>query len=328
MESRRLGRTGYRVSEIGFGAWPICGSWGDVAEEQGMATLHTALDEGVTFFDTADAYGNGRSERLLARLRRERPDADFVIATKIGRMLMPDLAGGFAEDRIEQWVDACLENTGFDALELVQLHCPPTDLYYRPELFEEMARLRDAGKVLHWGVSVERPEEGLKAIEFPVVETVQIVFNAFRQRPAELFFPRARALDAGVIVRVPLASGLLTGKMTRETTFAANDHRAYNRQGEAFDVGETFAGVPFEVGVDAADALRPLVPGGMTMAQMALRWILMFEAVSTIIPGAKTPDQARQNTAAAGFPPLPPAPMDAIREVYDRRIRPHVHQRW
>jgi len=293
-----------------------------------MATLHTALDEGVTFFDTADAYGNGRSERLLARLRRERPGDDFVIATKIGRKLMPDLVGGFAEDRIEEWVDASLANTGFDALEIVQLHCPPTDLYYRPELFEEMARLRDVGKVLHWGVSVERPEEGMKAAEYPVVETCQIVFNIFRQRPAELFFPRAQDLDAGVIVRVPLASGLLTGKMTRETTFADNDHRAYNRQGEVFDVGETFAGVPFEVGVEAAEELRPLVPGGMTMAQMALRWILMFDGVSTIIPGAKNPDQARQNAAAAGFPALTQETMAAIREVYDRRIRPHVHQRW
>jgi aryl-alcohol dehydrogenase-like predicted oxidoreductase len=328
METRPLGRTGYRVSAIGFGAWALGGDWGDVTEEQGMAAMHTALDEGVTFFDTADVYGAGRSERLVARLRRERPGEDFVVATKVGRRLMPDVAGGFAEDRIEGWVDDSLRNTGFEALDLVQLHCPPTDLYYRPELFDEMARLRDAGKVLHWGVSVERSEEGMKAIEFPVVETVQIVFNAFRQRPAEVFFPRAQALEAGVIARVPLASGLLTGKMNRETTFAADDHRAFNREGEAFDVGETFAGVPFEVGVDAAEELRPLVPGGMTMAQFALRWVLVFDAVSTVIPGAKNPDQARQNAAAAGFPPPSEETMAAIREVYDRRIRPHVHQRW
>ncbi len=328
MQSRPLGRTGLTVSEIGFGAWAIGGSWGDVTEDDAMAALHAARDAGVTFFDTADVYGGGRSERLLARLRRERPGDDFVVATKLGRKLMPDLAAGFEVDAIEGFVDASLENTGFDTLDLVQLHTPPTDIYYRPELFDELQRITDLGKVSHWGASVERPEEGMKAIEYPVIETVQIILNIFRQRPADLFLSRAAELGAGVVVRIPLASGLLSGKMTRDTTFAENDHRRYNRRGEVFDVGETFAGVPFEVGVEAVDAIRPLVPEGMTMAQMALRWILDHEAVSTIIPGAKNPQQARQNAAASEFPPLPDDTVTGLAEIYEQRIKPYVHHRW
>ena len=328
MKTRPLGTTGIEVSEIGFGAWAIGGSWGDVTEDDAMAALHAAVDDGVTFFDTADVYGGGRSEQLLARLRRERPGDDFIVATKLGRKLMPDLAGGFAPERIEGYVDESLQNTGFDVLDIVQLHTPPTDLYYRPKLFEEMARVKELGKVRHWGVSVERPEEGLKAIEYGVIDTVQIIFNIFRHRPADVFFPRAKDLGAGVVVRIPLASGLLTGKMSATTSFADNDHRTYNRKGEVFDVGETFSGIPFEVGVEAADGVKPLVPEGMTMAQMALRWILMFDAVSTIIPGGKNPAQVHQNTAASGFPPLDEKTMRALDEIYEGRIKPLVHDRW
>ncbi len=328
MKTRPLGTTGIEVSETGFGAWAIGGSWGDVTEDNAMSALHAAVDNGVTFFDTADVYGGGRSERLLARLRRERPGDQFIVATKVGRKLMPDLAGGFAPELIESFVDASLENTGFEVLDIVQLHTPPTDLYYRPELFEAMARIKELGKVRHWGVSVERPEEGLKAIEYDVVDTVQIIFNVFRHRPSEVLFPRAEELGVGVVARIPLASGLLTGKMSLETSFADNDHRTYNRKGEVFDVGETFSGIPFEVGVEAANAIKPHVPDGMTMAQVALRWILMFDAVSTIIPGGKNPDQVRQNVAASEFPPLDGATLDALASIYDERVKPLVHHRW
>jgi aryl-alcohol dehydrogenase-like predicted oxidoreductase len=293
-----------------------------------MAALHAAVDNGVTFFDTADVYGGGRSERLLARLRRERPGDEFVIATKLGRKLMPDVAAGFAPELIEGWVDESLANTGFEALDVVQLHSPPTDLYYQPELFEEMARIKELGKVRHWGVSAERPEEGIKAIDYAVIEMVQIIFNIFRTRPAEVFLPRAQEMGAGVIVRLPLSSGLLTGKMRRDTTFPANDHRTFNRSGEAFDVGETFSGLPFEVGVEAADAIKPLVPTGMTMAQLALRWILMFDAVSTIIPGGKNPSQVEQNTAASDLPPLDAATMKTLEAIYRAKAKPYVHYRW
>jgi aryl-alcohol dehydrogenase-like predicted oxidoreductase len=330
MDARPLGRTGRTVSEIGFGAWQIGGDWGTVDEEAAVATLHAAADAGVTFFDTADVYGDGRSERLVGRLRRERVAAGatpITVATKMGRRL-DQTVENYSPEHFRAWNDRSRENLGVETLDLVQLHCPPTDLYYRPEVFEDLDAMVAEGRIAAYGVSVERVEEALKAIEYPGVATVQIIFNAFRQRPAKLFLDEAARRGVGVIVRVPLASGLLSGRYTRATTFASDDHRAFNRRGEAFDVGETFAGVPFEVGLDAVEELRPLVPEGATLAQLALRWILMQDAVSTVIPGARSPEQARANVAAAELGPLPRSTMDTIAEVYERRIAPHVAQRW
>jgi aryl-alcohol dehydrogenase-like predicted oxidoreductase len=328
MHHRRLGKTGYEVAEVGFGAWAIGADWGDVSESDAMATLHEALDRGITFFDTADVYGDGRSERLIARLRSERPDQPFVVATKAGRRLDPHVASGYTAANIETFVDRSLRNLATDRLDLLQLHCPPTDVYYRPELFAGLDDMVERGKLRAYGVSVEKVEEALKAIEYPGVATVQIIFNVLRQRPAGLFFEQARKRDIGVIVRVPLASGLLTGKMTSETRFAPDDHRTYNRHGEAFDVGETFAGIPFPAGLTAVDQLVPLVPEGATMAQLALRWILDHEAVSVVIPGGKRPSQVADNAAASEMAPLSAAAMRRIAEVYAEYAKPHVHQRW
>jgi aryl-alcohol dehydrogenase-like predicted oxidoreductase len=326
MNTRRLGRTGYAVSEIGFGAWAIGGSWGDTDDRESLAAMHAAVDAGVTFFDTADVYGDGRSERLVGRLLREREER-LVVATKLGRRVPLALAN-YTDENFRSWLERSRENLGVEAVDLVQLHCLPWETYYTPAVFEACDRLVEDGLVRAYGVSVEKVEEALKAIEYPGVATVQIVFNAFRQRPADLFFREARARDVGVIARVPLASGLLTGKFGADARFAADDHRAFNRHGEEFDVGETFAGVDFERGLEAVEELRPLVPAGATLAQLALRWILEFEDVSTVIPGAKTPEQARANAAASDLPSLPEATRDAIAEVYRRRIAPQVHQRW
>ena len=300
MQSRTFGRIGREVSEIGFGAWQVGADWGEVDEETALETLRAAADAGVTFFDTADVYGDGRSERLVGRLMKERPGLHY--ATKMGRRMEQTVAN-YSPEHFRAWNDRSRENLGVDTLELVQLHCPPTDLYYHPEVFEDLDAMVAEGRIAAYGVSVERVEEALKAIEYPNVASVQIIFNPFRQRPAEVFFEQAAKRGVGVIVRVPLASGLLSGKYTRETTFGADDHRNYNRAGAAFDVGETFAGVPFEVGLDAVEELRPLVAGDATLAQFALRWILMFDAVSTVIPGARSPEQARANAAAAAFRP-------------------------
>lgn len=328
MQYRRLGRTGYVVSAVSFGAWAIGADWGAVDDAQSMQTLHRAVDLGITFFDTADVYGNGRSEKLLARLKRERPEAEIVIATKAGRRLDPHVAAGYTPENIATFIERSLRYLETDALDLVQLHCPPTAVYYMPDLFDALDRLKQQGKVHHYGVSVEKVEEALKAIEYPGVETVQIIFNMFRQRPAELLFREAQRRDVGILARVPLSSGMLTGKMTRATTFSADDHRRYNRQGEAFDVGETFSGVDFETGLTAVERLKALKPDGMTMAQFALRWILMFDAVSCTIPGAKSIRQVDDNAAAAGLPPLDGSVMAGITAVYDDLIREQVHHRW
>jgi aryl-alcohol dehydrogenase-like predicted oxidoreductase len=325
---RSLGNTGIKVSEIGFGAWAIGGSWGEVSESVAMAALHEALDQGITFFDTADVYGDGRSERFLARLRRERADVAFSVGTKAGRRLDPHVADGYTPETIEGFVDRSLANLEADALDLLQLHCPPTDVYYRPELFDGLDDMVRRGKLRHYGVSVAKVEEGLKAIEYPGVASVQIIFNMLRQRPADLFLKEATGRGVGVIVRVPLASGLLTGKMNPATRFAADDHRRFNRDGLAFDLGETFGGVDFETGLRAVEEIRELVPDGATMAQLALRWILMFEGVSTVIPGGKTPSQVAENAAAARMPALDDETMRRIEDVYDRHARPQVHQRW
>jgi aryl-alcohol dehydrogenase-like predicted oxidoreductase len=327
MRTRILGRTGRDVSEIGFGAWQIGADWGSVGEDEALATLHSAADAGVTFFDTADVYGDGRSERLVGRLLRERASEPITVATKMGRRLDQTVAN-YSPEHFREWNDRSRANLGIDTLPLVQLHCPPTDLYYHPAVFEELEAMVAEGRIEAYGVSVERVEEALKAIEYPNVATVQIIFNPFRQRPVGLFFAEAARRGVGVIVRVPLASGLLSGKYTRETTFGPDDHRTFNRHGESFDVGETFAGVPFEVGLDAVEELRPLVPEGGTLAQLSLRWILMHDAVSTVIPGARSPEQARANAAAADLAALPEATMARIASVYAERIAPHVHQRW
>lgn len=328
MQYRTLGRTGLRVSEVGFGAWAIGGTWGEVTESDAMASLSEALDRGITFFDTADVYGDGRSERLIAKLRRERPEAEMVVATKAGRRLSPHVSDGYNARNLGAFIDRSRENLEMDALDLLQLHCPPTDAYYLPGVFDAMDELVESGKVRHYGVSVEKVEEALKAIEYPNVETVQIIFNILRHRPARLFFKEAVARNVGVIARVPLASGVLTGKMSAESSFAQDDHRAFNRDGEAFDVGETFSGVPFEVALEAMEAIRPLVPEGVTPAQFALRWILDHDAVSSVIPGGKNPRQVADNAAASDMDRLDDATMDRIAEIYEEYAAPHVHQRW
>jgi aryl-alcohol dehydrogenase-like predicted oxidoreductase len=325
---RALGRTGWKVSEISFGAWAIGGTWGEVDDAVSLQALRRALDLGVNLIDTADVYGDGHSEMLIGRVLRERKSERIYVATKAGRRLSPHVAEGYNRANLSAFVERSLRNLGVEALDLVQLHCPPTEVYYRPEVMAIMDDLVAAGKVRFYGVSVEKVEEALKALEYPNVQTVQIIFNMFRHRPAELFFREAQARQVGILARVPLASGLLTGKMGPKTTFEASDHRNFNRDGEAFDVGETFAGVPYEVGLQAVEELRPLVPPGATMAQMALRWILMFDAVSCAIPGAKRPAQVVDNVAASDLAPLSPATLSAVREVYDRLIRPYVHQRW
>jgi len=327
MNYRELGRTGYKVSEISFGAWAIGNDWGSVDDAESLAALHRAVDLGVNFFDTADVYGDGRSEKLLARLKRERGE-EIVIATKAGRRLNPHVASGYTGENIAGFIERSLRNLDADALDLVQLHCPPTEVYYFPELFGALDDLVAQGKIKNYGVSVEKVEEAIKAIEFENVKTVQIIFNIFRQRPADLFFELAKKRRVGILARVPLSSGMLTGKITRETVFAKEDHRHYNRHGEAFDVGETFSGVDFETSLAAVEELRKLVPAGMTMTQFALRWILMFDAVTCAIPGAKRPVQAEENVAAADFPPLSADAMQAVREIYESRIRPRVHHYW
>jgi aryl-alcohol dehydrogenase-like predicted oxidoreductase len=328
MHYRALGRTGLSVSSVSFGAWAIGGTWGPVDDAESLAALHAAVDAGTNFIDTADVYGDGRSERLVARLRRERPRDTIHVATKAGRRLPAQTAAGYTRENLTGWIDRSLRNLETDAIDLLQLHCPHPDVYDRPEVFGVLDDLVRAGKLRHYGVSVETVDEALRAIRHPGVATVQIIFNMLRLKPAEQFFPAARAKNVGVLARVPLASGLLTGKLRADSAFASDDHRAFNRDGAAFDKGETFSGVPYGVGLQAVERLRPLVPEGATLAQLALRWILEFEAVSCAIPGAKTPAQATGNAAAADLPALSPATMDAVRAVYDALVREHVHGSW
>jgi aryl-alcohol dehydrogenase-like predicted oxidoreductase len=328
MHTRTFGKAGRKVSDIGFGAWAIGGSWGDVSEVDAKAALNAALDCGTTFIDTADVYGDGRSERIIANVLKERGGDRPFIATKAGRRLSPHVADGYTQENLTDFVERSLQNLKTDCLDLVQLHCPPTDVYYRPQVFEAMEALIEAGKIRNYGVSVEKVEEGLKAIEYPGVVSVQIIYNIFRQRPASLFFAEAKRRNVAIIVRVPLASGLLTGKMTAQTAFAADDHRAFNRNGEVFDKGETFAGVPYDIALAAVDELRGLVPVGRTMAEFALRWILMNDAVTTVIPGARNAAQAQTNSAASDAEPLSAEAMLAIETIYRDRIAPHVHHAW
>ncbi|MBO6806613.1 aldo/keto reductase [Thalassospira sp.] len=328
MNYRKFGKTGRTVSEVGFGAWAIGGAWGDVSEADARAALHAALDNGTTFIDTADVYGDGRSEKIIADVMKERGGERPFIATKAGRRLDPHVSEGYNKQNLTAFVERSLKNLATDCLDLVQLHCPPTDVFYRPDVFEVMEEMVTAGKIRNYGVSVEKVEEGLKAIEYPGVASVQIIYNLFRQRPSGLFFREAKAKNVGVIVRVPLASGLLTGKMTKDTAFAADDHRAFNRNGEEFDKGETFAGVPFDVALEAVEEIRRLVPENITMAQFALRWILMEDAVGVVIPGAKNAKQAAANAAASDVAPLSPEVIGELRNIYEQRIAPHVHHLW
>ncbi len=327
MHYRELGRTGWKVSEISFGAWAIGSAWGEVDDKESLAALHRAVDLGVNFIDTADVYGMGRSERLVARLRKERKETIYV-TTKAGRRLNPHTAEGYNKANLTRFIDDSLKNLETDCIDLLQLHCPPPVLLYRPEFFALLDDFVRAGKIRYYGASVESVEEALKAIEFPGVQTIQIIFNMFRHRPAELFFPEAKRRRVGILARVPLASGLLSGRMTRHTTFPKDDHRNFNRHGEAFDRGETFSGVDYEVGLEAVEVLKGLVPTGATLPQLALRWILMFDAVTCAIPGAKRPAQVEENCRASDLPPLSDQQMARVRELYDRRIRELVHQRW
>jgi aryl-alcohol dehydrogenase-like predicted oxidoreductase len=327
MQYRELGRTGWKVSTISFGAWAIGGSWGSVDDKDSLAALHRSIDLGVNFIDTADVYGDGRSERLVAQLRKERKE-NIYVATKAGRRLDPHVADGYNRANLTAFVERSLKNLNTESIDLLQLHCPPTPVFYMPETFGVLDDLVKAGKLKYYGVSVEKVEEALKAIEYPNVQTVQIIFNIFRQRPAELFFSEAIRKKIGILARVPLASGMLTGKLTAKSSFATDDHRAFNRHGESFDRGETFSGVDYDTGLKAVDELRPLIPAGWSMPQFALRWILMHDAVTCAIPGAKNPAQAEDNVKAADMPALDAATMDKVRAIYDNRIRNLVHHYW
>ncbi len=324
---RDLGRTGWKVSEVSFGAWAIGGTWGPVEDTDSLQAMHKAVDMGVNFFDTADVYGDGRSERLLRQLRAERPETIYV-ATKAGRRLSPHVADGYTETNLTAFVERSLHNLGVEALDLLQLHCPPTDVYFRPEVFEALENLVEKGKLRYYGLSVERAEEGLKAMEYPNVQSIQIIFNIFRQRPIGLVLREAAARKVGILARLPLSSGMLTGKMNPDTKFTEDDHRAFNRDGAAFDKGETFSGVPYAVGLEAVEDVRRLLPTGFSMAQFALKWILMHEAVSCAIPGAKTIRQAEDNFSASDLPALEPETMQKLSHLYQAKIAPYVHQRW
>jgi aryl-alcohol dehydrogenase-like predicted oxidoreductase len=327
MEYRELGRTGWKVSAVSFGAWAIGGSWGPVEDAESLAALHRAVELGVNFFDTADVYGDGHSERLLAQLRRQHKETIYI-ATKAGRRLDQHVAAGYNRENLTAFVERSLKNLETEALDLLQLHCPPTQVYYMPEVFGILDDLVKAGKLRYYGVSVEKVEEALKAIEFPNVQSVQIIFNMFRHRPSELFFEQAKKRKVGILARVPLASGMLTGRLKPSSTFTPDDHRAYNRLGEKFDRGETFSGVDYDTSLQAVDELKAICPAGMSLTQFALRWILMFAPVTCAIPGAKRPSQAEENFAASDLPPLTDETMAQVRSIYDRHIRELVQHYW
>jgi aryl-alcohol dehydrogenase-like predicted oxidoreductase len=322
-----LGQTGFEVSTVSFGAWAIGGTWGDLDDAEAMRCLHRALDLGVNFFDTADVYGDGHSERLLARLRRERREP-FWVATKVGRRTNPHVAANFTRENLTAYVERCLKNLEVPALDLVQIHCPPTDVYYMPEVFGVFDDLVKAGKVRFYGASVERVEEGLKALEYPALQTLQVIFNVFRQRPAERLFPRAAERKVGILARLPLSSGMLTGKMTRDTRFQADDHRAFNRDGAAFDKGETFSGFDYEKGLQVVEKLRGLLPPGMTLPELALRYIASFPAVTCSIPGARRVEQVEQNVAAGSKGALDAGLLSSLARLYETDVKASVHQRW
>jgi aryl-alcohol dehydrogenase-like predicted oxidoreductase len=328
MEYRALGRTGWKISTIGFGAWGIGGDvWGPTDDAVSLAALHKAIDLGVNFIDTADVYGGGHSERLVGQVRRERGE-EVIVATKAGRRLNPHVAAGYNHQNLTGFVEDSLRNLQMEAIDLLQLHCPPPEVYDQEEVFGILDDLVAQGKLRFYGVSVETVDEALRAIRHPNVQSVQIIFNMFRLKPAEQFFAAARERQVGILARVPLASGLLSGKFRADTQFLPQDHRTFNRHGEAFDQGETFSGVDYDTGLQAVEELRALTPPGMTMAQFALRWITMFPEVTTTIPGAKDPQQAEDNARAGSLPPLSEATMQGVRAVYDQYIRSLVQNRW
>ena len=327
MKYRILGKTDYKISEVSYGSWSLGADWGDVSEKEAMITLNKAIDLGVNFIDTADVYGDGRSEKLIGKLLKQRKERIYV-ATKAGRRLDPHVAEGYTKANLNKFVDRSLKNLGIKTLDLLQLHCPPTAVYYNQEVFDTLEEMVQKKKIRYYGVSVEKVEEGLKAIEYSGVSTIQIIFNMFRQRPAELFFEQARKKNVGIIARVPLASGLLSGKMTRDTAFPKNDHRNFNRKGQSFDVGETFAGVPFETGLKAVEELKKIKPNGYSMPQFALKWILMHKEVSAVIPGGKRPEQVEDNINASSLPKLTNEVIKKVTKIYNDNIKPHVHQRW
>ena len=327
MQYRKLGRTGWKVSEISFGAWAIGGTWGDVNDNESLEALNIALDSGVNFFDTADVYGDGRSERLLAKLKKERKEK-FYIATKAGRRLDPHTADGYNRKNLSSFVERSLKNLNTDVIDLLQLHCPPTQVFYMPEVFGILDDLVKEGKLIYYGVSVEKVEEALKAIEYPNVQSVQIIFNMFRHRPSEFFFEQAKKKQVGILARVPLASGMLAGKFTKDSKFEKDDHRRFNRHGEDFDKGETFSGVDYDLGLKAVEELKDICPVGITLTQFALRWILMFDAVTCTIPGAKRKNQVEENISSVDLPPLTDETMKKVNAVYEKHIKESVHQYW
>ena len=328
MKYRKLGKTGFEISEISLGTWQVGGVWGDeFSHENADKILNSAADEGINFIDTADVYGDGESEKAVGRFVKSRSERIYV-ATKCGRQLNPHTNEAYQPAVLRKFVENSLKNMGLETLDLIQLHCPPSEVYYRPEIFELFDRLKDEGKILNLGISVEKVEEALKGIEFDNVSTVQIIFNTFRQRPSELFFEQAKKKDIGVIVRVPLASGLLTGKFSKQSTFNSGDHRNFNRNGEMFDKGETFSGIDYETGLSAVEELKALFPNQANLAPIALKWILGFDAVSTIIPGASRPEQVSANVAALDFPDLNAEQISQMNSIYEKQIKRFVHHLW
>ena len=328
MKYRVFGKTNWKVSEVGLGTWQLGGmDWGDVSEKDAIEVLQKTVERGVNFFDTADVYGDGRSEQITGRFLKK-SDKKVYVATKFGRRLNPHVSSGYTRENLEMFLNRSLKNLGLDTIDLIQLHCPPTDLYYKPEVFEILDSFVEQGKVQHYGVSVEKVEEGLKAIEYSGVVSVMIIFNIFRQRPMELFFKECKKRNVAIIARVPLASGLLSGKMSLKTEFPKNDHRNYNREGKAFDIGETFSGVNFETGIKAVEELKRVKPDNISFVQLALKWILMHSEVSCVIPGAKNVKQVEENTSVSELAELSPDTMKGIKAVYEKFIKSSVHQRW
>lgn len=326
MKYRELGRTGWKISTVSFGGWAIGDTWGHVDDNESLSALHRAVELGVNFFDTADVYGDGHSEQLMRKLREEYKD--IYVVTKAGRRLNPHTANGYNRKNLASFVERSLKNLGAETIDLLQLHCPPTQVYYMPEVFGILDDFVKQGKIQFYGVSVEKVEEALKSIEYENVQSVQIIFNMFRHRPADLFFEQAMKRKVGILARVPLVSGMLTGKLTSDTKFEDDDHRKFNRHGQAFDRGETFSGVDYNTGLQAVEALKKICPSGITLAQFALRWILMFDAVTCTIPGAKRPEQVYDNIAVADLPELPADTMKKVQEIYEKYIKQLVHQYW
>ena len=328
MNYRKLGKTNFNISEIALGTWQVGGKWGSPFNDKTADELiNTAIDNGVNFIDTADVYENGLSETAVGRVVRSRSERIYV-ATKCGRFINPHVSEGYQPKVLQKYIESSLTRMGLETIDLIQLHCPPTEVFYRPEIFEMFDRLKDQGKILNLGVSVEKVEEGLKAIEYSNVTTIQIIFNLFRQRPSELFFQEAQKKDIGIIARVPLASGLLTGKFDSKTTFDAQDHRNFNRDGAAFDKGETFSGINYELGLQAVDALKALFPETENLAPIALQWILSFNEISCIIPGASKESHVLSNLSLYDLPELTPEKITAMNTVYEQYIKLQVHQLW